>query len=549
LISALSGCASVEYDVVVRGGAIHDGTGAKPFTGDVAVLGGKIAAVGALPPGARGKTEIDARGRAVAPGFVNMLSHSEDSLIIDGRGQSDLRQGVTLEVLGEGSMGPLNEAMRAEAVSFQKEFKYDLAWSTLGGYLEWLERRGISPNVASFVGASTVREYVLGYENRSPSAAELDKMRALVAEAMDEGAVGVTTALIYPPAVYSTTEELVELAKVASARGGVFSAHMRSEGGRLLEGIDEMIRVAREAKIPVEIYHLKVAGRENWGKLDAAVKKIEAARAEGLAITADMYLYTAGATALASALPPWTKEGGYPALEKRLGDPEIRARIKRELGAPSDAWENLYRLASPEGVRILDVTNQALARFLGKSLTEVARMRGESPEDALMNLVVEDKSATGALYFIASEDNIRREVKLPWVSFCSDEAATAPEGVFLKDGVHPRAYGNFARLLGTYVRKERALALEEAIRRLTSLPAATLHLEGRGKLEAGYWADVVVFDPATIEDHATYDAPRKYATGVGDVLVNGVPVLRGGEPTAARPGRAVRSRGWKKKGP
>ncbi len=536
----------VEYDVVIRGGTIYDGSGSPPFVGDVALRGDTIAAIGSVG-NARGRVEINAAGLAVAPGFINMLSWATESLIADGRSQSDIRQGVTLEVFGEGwSMGPLNEAMKREMLERQGDIKYDIPWTTLGEYLEYLVQRGVSPNVASFVGATTLRIHVLGYADRPPTPEELERMRQLVRQAMEEGALGVGSSLIYAPAFYASTEELIELCKVAAEYGGMYISHIRSEGNRLLEAVDELIRIAREAKIPAEIYHLKAAGRANWPKLEEAIRRIEAARAAGLRITANMYPYTAGATGLNAAMPPWVQEGGHRAWIERLKNPAIRERVKREMRTPTDRWENLYLMAgSPENVLLVGFKNEALKPLTGKTLAEVARLRGKSPEDTIIDLVIEDNSRVDTVYFLMSEENVKRQIALPWVSFGSDAESLAPEGVFLKSNPHPRAYGTFARVLGRYVREEKVIPLEEAIRRMTSLPAENLKLDRRGRLKVGYFADVVVFDPAKIQDHATYERPHQYATGVLHVFVNGVQVLKDGEHTGAKPGRVVRGPGYK----
>ena len=542
----LAGCGPHPgYDVVIRGGTILDGGGGAPYLGDVAIRGDSIAAVGRVP--GHGRTEIEARGMAVAPGFINMLSWSSEPLLQDGRSQSEIRQGVTLEVMGEGwSMGPLNDAMKRRVIQEQTDIKYDVTWTTLGEYLDQLVRRGISCNVASFVGATTVRIHELGYANRAPTAAELDTMRALVRQAMEEGALGVGSALIYAPAFYAHTDELIELCKAAAPYGGMYISHMRSEGDRLLESVDELIRIAREAGVPAEIYHLKAAGAANWGKLDSVIARVERARAEGLRITADMYTYTAGATGLDAAMPPWVQEGGLPEWRRRLQDPAIRKRVALEMRTPTDKWENLLLAAgSPDKVLLVAFKQDSLKPLTGKTLAEVARMRGESAEETAMDLVVQDDSRVGTVYFLMSEDNVRREVGLPWVAFCSDEGSQAPEGVFLESNPHPRAYGCFARLLGKYVRDEKAASLADAVRRLTAFPAENLGLTRRGRLKPGAFADVVVFDPATIQDHATFDKPHQYATGVRDVFVNGQQVLKNGEHTGARPGRVVRGRGWK----
>jgi len=534
------------YDVVIRGGTIHDGSGSAPFVGDVAIREDQIAFVGPVG-GPRGKREIDAKGLAVAPGFINMLSWATESLLEDGRAQSDIRQGVTLEVFGEGSsMGPLTEAMKREMVKRQDDIKFAVGWTTLAEYLEHLTRRGVSPNVASFVGATTVRIHVLGYEDRAPTAAELERMRALVRQAMREGALGVGSSLIYAPAFYAKTDELTALCRTAAEYGGMYITHMRSEGNRLLEAVDEVITISREAKIPAEVYHLKAAGRRNWDKLPAVVAKIEAARAEGLRVTADMYTYTAGATGLNAAMPPWAQEGGHEMWVKRLKDPAIRERVEREMTTPTDTWENLYLAAgSPEKVLLVGFKSEALKPLTGKTLGEVAAIRGKSPEETAMDLVIEDDSRVDTVYFLMSEENVRKQIGFPWVSFGSDAGAPAPEGVFLKSNPHPRAYGNFARLLGKYVREEKVLPLEEAVRRLTSLPAGNLGIARRGAVKPGFFADIVVFDPARIADHATFEKPHRYATGVVHVFVNGVQTLAGGEHTGAKAGRVVRGPGWK----
>ena len=545
------GCATTpvpaRYDAVIRNGLIYDGSGSAPRRGDVAITGDTIAAVGDIGSG-RGSIEIDAQGRAVAPGFINMLSWANESLIIDGRSQADIRQGVTLEVLGEGwSMGPLTEPMKREAREQQTDFKYEIEWTTLGEYLDDLVRRGISPNVASFVGAATVRIHELGHENRAPSAAELERMKDLVRQAMREGALGVGSALIYAPATYAGTPELIELSKAAAESGGMYISHMRSEGNHLLEGIDELISIAREAGVPAEIYHLKAAGEANWPKMDAAIQKVNDARAAGLNISANMYTYPAGGTSLDALIPPWAHEGGPRKMKERLQDPALRQRIADEMRTPAETWENLGLLAgSPDRIIFSSFGSDALKPLTGKSLGEVARMRGQSPEDTAIDLVIEDDGGTGAIFFLMSEENIRKGIAQPWVSFGSDAESPAPEGVFLKSNPHPRAYGNVARLLRKYVREEKVISLQEAVRRLTSLPARNLKIERRGFLQPGYFADVVVFDPDSVGDHATFEKPHQYSTGVSDVFVNGVQVLRDGEHTGAKPGRVVRGPGYAK---
>ena len=548
-LAALAACSfspSERYDVILRGGTIYDGSGGPPFVGDVAIRGDSIVAVGDVGR-ASAATEIDVAGLAVAPGFINMLSWATESLIEDGRSLSGIKQGVTLEIFGEGeSMGPLNEAMKQEMLEQQGDIKYAIPWTTLGEYLEHLVERGVSTNVASFVGATTVRIHEIGYEDRPPTPEELERMRALVRQAMEEGALGVGSSLIYAPAFYAKTDELIELARVAAEYGGMYISHMRSEGNRLLEAVDELITIAREANIPAEIYHLKAAGVQNWPKIDEVIAKVEAARAEGLRITADMYTYTAGATGLDAAMPPWVQEGGLQQWKARLQDPRIRARLRREMTTPTDEWESLYLLAgSPERVILVGFKQDSLKYLTGKTLAEVARMRGKSPEETAMDLVVQDDSRVETVYFLMSEDNVKKQIALPWMSFGSDAGSLAPEGVFLKSNPHPRAYGNFARLLGKYVREEQVIPLEEAIRKLTTLPAENLKLRRRGALRPGYFADVVVFDPATISDQATFENPHQLATGMVHVFVNGVQVLRDGEHTGAKPGRVVRGPGWK----
>lgn len=544
LALALTACGP-RYDIAIRGGTVYDGSGRPGVVADILINGDSIVAI-EPSPAARARTVIDASGMAVAPGFINMLSWATEDLLVDGRSQGDIRQGVTLEVMGEGeSMGPLNDSMKADLARNQGDLKYPVGWTTLGEYLELLERQGVSTNVASFVGATTVRVHELGYQDRAPTAAELDRMRALVRQAMQEGAMGVGSSLIYAPAFYAKTDELVALATEAGHLGGMYISHMRSEGNRLLEAVDELIGIARDARVPAEIYHLKAAGRSNWGKLDSVIARVERARAEGLRITADMYNYTAGATGLDAAMPPWVQEGGLQAWRQRLRDPAIRARVAREMRTPTNAWESLYLAAgSPANVLLSGFRQDSLKPLTGKTLEEVARMRGTSPEETAMDLVVQDDSRVSTVYFLMSEDNVRRQIALPWVSFASDAGSMAPEGAWLKSNPHPRAYGNFARLLGRYVRDERVIPLEQAVHRLTTLPAGNLQLRRRGALRPGFFADVVVFDPDSVRDHATFERPHQFSTGMRDVIVNGVAVLRNGEHTGAKPGRVVRGPGW-----
>ena len=544
-LSAACDAGPEPHDLVIFGGEVYDGRGGPPVVADVAIDGDTIAAI--APPGTLvGRARVDASGQAVTPGFVNVLSWANESLLVDGRGQSDIRQGVTLEVMGEGwSMGPMNERMREERLSHQSDIRYEIPWTTFGEYMEHLEARGISPNVASFVGATTVRVHEIGYEDRPPTAEELARMQELVRQSMQEGALGVGSSLIYAPAFYAGTDELVALAAAAGESGGMYISHIRSEGARLLEALDELIEIARRAGVPAEVYHLKAAGQDNWPKLDSAIARIEAARAAGLEITADMYTYTAGATGLDASMPPWVQEGGHDAWAERLKDPAIRARVAREMRTPTDEWENFFVAAgSPDRILLVGFSADSLKPLTGKSLAEVAELRGTSPAETAMDLVIQNGNDVGTVYFLMSEDNVRKKVALPWVSFDSDEAALAPEGVFLESNPHPRAYGSFARLLGRYVRDEGLIPLEEAIRRLTSFPAETFGIDRRGVLEPGAYADVVVFDPATIADRATFADPHQYAVGVSHVFVNGVHTLRDGEHTGALAGRFVRGPGW-----
>ena len=542
----VAACGGPSYDILIKGGTVYDGSGQPGVVADVAVQGDSIVAVGNLGR-AKGTTEVDATGLAVTPGFINMLSWATESLIQDGRSQSDIRQGVTLEVMGEGgSMGPWSDTMKVLEKRNQADITYDIQWTTLGEYLEFLEKKGIANNVASFIGATTVRIHELGFADRPPTAEELTRMKALVAQAMEDGALWVGSSLIYAPAFYAKTEELIELMKTAGQYGGMYISHMRSEANRLLEAVDELIRISQESGAPAEIYHLKAAGQENWNKMDAVLAKVDSARAAGLKITADMYTYVAGATGLDAAMPPWVQEGGYDQWARRLRDPAIRRRIIREMKTPSDAWENLLLLAGgPDRALLVGFKSDSLKQYTGKSLAAVATERGSTPEETAMDLVIADGSRVGTVYFMMDEANLAKQIRKPWVSFGSDAESLAPEGPFLKSNPHPRAYGTFARLLGKYVRDEKVIPLEEAIRRLSSLPAENLKLRRRGKLAPGFHADIVVFDPATIQDHATFEKPHAYSTGVRDVFVNGVAVLKDGEHTGALPGRVVRGPGWK----
>jgi N-acyl-D-amino-acid deacylase len=531
---------AADFDVIIRNGAVYDGTGGEAQHVDLAIQGDRIAGVGDYK-NAKAKMVIDAHGMAVAPGFINMLSWSTESLIQDGRSQSEIRQGVTTEIMGEGeSMGPVNDRVREHMLREQADIKYDIKWNTLAEYLQFLEKRGISCNVASFIGATTIRENVIGFDDRAPTAQELDQMRELVRKEMEAGALGIGTSLIYPPAFYAKTEELIELCKVAAKYKGKYISHMRSEGNQLLEAFDELLRISRGAGIPAEVYHIKAAGQKNWGRIDNLLSRIESAQKEGLNIRANMYTYTAGGTGLDACFPPWTENGGYPALFKRLRDPATREKIKAEVKIDSDKWENLYLSAgSPDRIILVGFKSEKLKPLTGKSLAEVAKMRGKDPIDTAMDLVAEDESRIGAVYFMMSEENVKKELQKPRIAFGSDEASQAPEGVFLKSNPHPRAYGNFARVLGKYVRDEKVLPMSDAIHRLSGLPATNLGLDHRGFLKKGMFADVVVFDPATIADRATFEKPHQYATGVKHVFVNGVQVIKDGEHTGAKPGRAL----------
>ncbi|MFM7431205.1 MAG: N-acyl-D-amino-acid deacylase family protein [Flammeovirgaceae bacterium] len=551
LMMFLASCQKQKFDVILRGGTVYDGSGKEGVVIDVGINADTLAFIGDLSK-AVGKKEIDTKGLAVAPGFINMLSHCEVSLLFDGNSQSDIRQGVTLEVLGEGSMGPMNDQMKRddeEAMKRDPDWQYKIDWTTLGEYLEGLEKRGVSPNVASFVSAITVRVHELGYANRAASPEELERMKALVKTAMEEGAMGVTSALIYAPANYASTEELVELSKVASQYGGMYIAHIRSEGNAIFEAVDETIRIAREAKLPAEIYHLKFSGKDNWNKIDSVIAMIDHANKEGLKITANMYTYVAGATGLDAAMPPWLQEGGIKEWIKRMKDPVIRKKALQEMRTPTNKWENLMKLAGDfDRVLLMGFTNDSLRKnFTGKTLGQVAKIYGKSSEETAMDLVITDGTRVGTAYFLMTEENVKRQIQLPYVSFGSDAESSTAAGNFLKTPTHPRAYGNFSRLLGKYVRDEKVISLAEAIRRLTSLPASNLKIEKRGSIQIGYYADLAIFDPVKIQDHATFENPHQYSTGMVHVFVNGTQVLENGEHTNAKPGRVVRGPGWKGK--
>lgn len=545
LLALLYSCGEQkEYDTIIRNGLVYDGNGGEPLKADIAISGDSIAFIGDLSK-AKGKNEIDAKGNAVAPGFINMLSWATETLIEDGRSQSDIRQGVTLEVMGEGeSMGPLSKTLKEQAQNSQGDIKYKIEWNTLGEYLNFLERKGISCNVASYVGATTIRAYVVGEDNRDPTPAEMDSMKLLVKQAMEEGALGVGTSLIYPPAFFAKTEELIELCKVASSFGGGYISHMRSEGNRFYEAVEELITIAQKANIKAEIYHLKAAGKDNWGKLDSVVKRIERARKEGLQISANMYTYVAGATGMTSAFPPSLQDGGFGKLRERLMDPAIRAKMKIAMNTNASDWENLYYGANgAEHVLLLGFKQDSLKKYTGKTLAEVASLRGKSPEETAMDLIIQDSTRIGVAYFLMSEDNVKKQVAIPWMSFGSDEGSYTNEGVFLKANAHPRAYGTFARVLGKYTREDKLITVQEAVRKLSKLPATNLALKRRGELKIGHFADIVIFDPATITDHATFDKPHQYATGVIHVWVNGQQVLKDGEHTGVKAGRFVKGPG------
>jgi N-acyl-D-amino-acid deacylase len=538
-----SGCRSgIKYDVIIRNGKICDGSGSPSFTADIGIRADTIAYIGDLKK-EKGLTEIDATDLVVAPGFINMLSWANESLIADGLSQSDLRQGVTLEVLGEGfSMGPLNAKMKIAMLQEQSDIRYQVVWNTLGGYLDYLEKRGISPNIASFVGTATLRQYMIGDVNRAPSEQELDSMKLLVDQAMEEGAIGISSALEYVPDCFATTDELISLCKEVSKYDGMYISHLRNEGTGLLSGINELIRIAGEAGIRAEIYHFKQSGLSSWKLIDNAINKIDSARNAGLMITTDMYNYIAGQTGFDIIMPFWVQEGGYSEWAKRLGDPAIRQKIKKDIHEAIT-----QRTGTADKILISGFKNDSLKYLTGKTLAEIARMRKKSPEETVLDLVIQDGSRVGVIYFTMSEDNVRRQVALPWMSFGSDAGSDAPEGNFLKYSVHPRAYGNFARLLGKYVREEKIISIEEAIRRLTALPASNMKIVKRGKLQEGYYADVVIFDPEKIADKATFETPRQYATGVLHVFVNGKQVIKDGEHTGAKPGRVVRGPGFNRR--
>jgi N-acyl-D-amino-acid deacylase len=534
-----------KYDTIIRNGMIYDGNGGEPYKADIAINADTIVAIGDLKD-AKATHETDAKGMAVAPGFINMMGHSEEALIQDGRSQSDLRQGVTTEIFGEFSMGPYNAKMKKQQQDGQGDIKYKVEWNTLGEYMNFLQKKGISCNIASFVGTGVVRQYILGEDNKAPTPIQLDSMKLLVGQAMQEGALGVTNALIYPPDFFAKTDELIALSKEAAKYGGTYTSHMRSEGNKLLEAVEELITISKEANIPAEIFHLKAAGKNNWGKMDSVIKRVEKARAEGMDITADMYTYLAGATGMTSAFPPTLQDGGFGKLWQRLHDPVIRKQMIKAMNTDATDWENLYYGANgPENILLLAFKQDSLKKYTGKSLAEVAKLLNKTPEETAMDLIIQDSTRVGVAYFLMNEDNVKKQVALPWVSFGSDEASYTTEGVFLKSNAHPRAYGNFARVLGKYSRDEKVVALKDAIKKLANVPAKHLKLLKRGELKAGNYADIIIFDPATVADHSTFDKPHQYSTGVTDVFVNGVQVLKDGEHTNAKPGIFVKGPGYK----
>ncbi len=535
-----------DYDTIIRNGMIYDGNGGEPYKGDIGIKNDTIAFIGDLSKAAA-KNETDAKGNAVTPGFINMLSWATESLIEDGRSQSDIQQGVTLEVMGEGwSMGPLNEEMKKQQQESQGDIKYNIAWNTLGEYLNFLEKKGVSCNIASFIGATTVRMHVIGEDNRDPTPAEMDSMKLLVRQAMEEGAMGVGTSLIYPPAFFAKTKELIELCKEASKYGGSYISHMRSEGDKLHEAVEELITIAKEANIHAEIYHLKAGGKDNWNKMDSVIKRVERARAEGLNITADMYTYIAGGTGLTATMPPTLQDGGFGKLRERLQNPVIRKQLAKEMTIKTDKWENFfYGVGTPENILVVGFKQDSLKKYIGKSLAEVAKMRGTSAQETAMDLIIQDSTRVECIYFLMTEENVKKQLSIPWLSFGSDEGSYTNEGIFLKSNAHPRAYGNFSRVLGKYVREEKIISLQEAIRKLSKLPATNLKIKNRGELKTGNYADIVIFDPAKIKDNATFEKPHQYADGMLHVFVNGKQVLKDGEHTGVKPGRFVKGPGFK----
>jgi N-acyl-D-amino-acid deacylase len=546
LIATLSSCAGKKhFDSIIKNGLIYDGNGGLPYKADIGINADTITFIGYIS-GADGNTITDVKGMPVTPGFINMMGHSEVSLLIDGRGQSDIRQGVTTEIFTESSMAPLNADMKKQALQSQGDIKFDVPWNTIGEYMNHVVSKGISPNIATLVGTGTIRQFVIGEGNRAPTAIELDSMRTQVRKAMQEGALGVTNALIYPPDFFAKTDEIVALAKEASAYGGCYTSHMRSEGDKLIDAVNELISISKQANITAEIHHLKAAGKDNWNKMDSVIAIVNKARSEGLPITADMYNYTAGGTGLTATMPPTLQDGGFGKLRERLKNKSIREQIKKEMDTKTDKWENFYYgTGTPSNILLVGFKQDSLKKYTGKTLAEIAGIRGTSPEETAMDLIVQDSTRVETIYFLMDENNVKKEVALPWTSFGSDEGSYTNEGVFLKSNAHPRAYGNFARLLGKYVRDEKLISLQQAIQKLAKLPSQTLKLVKRGEIKVGNYADLVVFNPATITDHATFEKPHQYATGVIHVWINGTQVLKDGEHTNAKPGRFLKGPGYK----
>jgi N-acyl-D-amino-acid deacylase len=544
--TTFASCSTKQYDTIIRNGLVYDGNGGEPINADIAIQNDTIAFIGDLSKAAA-KNEVDAKGLAVAPGFINMMGHSEETLFQDGRAQSDIRQGVTTEIFGEVSFGPLNAKMKKELQEGQADIKYKVEWNTLGEYMQVLEKKGIAPNIATFVGSGAVRQYIIGEANVAPTPVQLDSMKLLVDQAMQEGALGLTNALIYPVDFFAKTDELIALAKEASKYGGTYSSHMRSEGNHLLEAVEELITISKEANLPAEIFHLKAAGKNNWSKMDSVIKRVERARKEGQDITADMYTYLAGATGMTSAFPPTLQDGGFGKLRERLQDPKIRKEMTIAMNTNAQDWENLYNGAGgAEHILLLGFKQDSLKKYTGKTLAEVAKLRNKSPEETAMDLIIQDSTRVGVAYFLMNEDNVKKQVALPWVSFGSDEGSYTNEGVFLKSNAHPRAYGNFTRVIGHYVRDEKVLTLQAAIQKLANVPSKHLKLQKRGELKTGYFADIIVFDPAKVKENATYEKPHQYADGMVDVFVNGIGVFKNGEPTGIAAGRFVKGPGYKK---
>jgi N-acyl-D-amino-acid deacylase len=545
-IPALAHAQEGVYDVVIRNGRVIDGTGSPWYAAEVGIRGGRIAAIGMLE-GTAARRTVDAAGMVVAPGFIDMLGQSDLSILVNPNLPSKIFQGITTEITGEGSSaGPLNDSLVAADRADYEHYQVTPDWRTLGGYFARLEKQGIGINLASYVGATQVRRMVLGDGDRTPTPEELERMRALVRDAMHEGAVGVSTALQYPPAPYAKTDELVALAAEAAKLGGVYATHLRSEGGQIDEAIDEAITIGREARIPVEIWHLKVAGKRNWGRMPHVVAKIDSARKAGVDIAADTYAYPAWFNSMSAFVPPWAHDGGTARLVERLEDPAARRRIRREMLTPDATWDNEWQeIPGPSSVLIGVVQNPALEPYMGKTLAQVAALRHTDAITTLLDLLVEDQAYTSVAVFGMSEPDITLALEQPWVSIDNDSQGTAPDGLLGKEHPHPRAYGTFPRILRKYVREERRLSLEDAIRKFTSLPAQRMRLGDRGVLKVGMWADVVVFDPAKVRDRSTFAEPNQLAEGMQWVLVNGIPVIQDGQATGALPGQVLRGAGYR----